>query len=42
MSRCYHHRHQNKEISNRRRDSLIKGAAGLEGISVLPSSDFLV
>ena len=42
MSRCYRHRHQDKEISDRRRDPLKKGGAGLAGIGVLPSSDFLV
>ena len=42
MSRCYHHRHQDKEISDRRRDSLKKGAADLAGIGVVPSSDLLI
>jgi hypothetical protein len=42
MNRCYHHCHQDKEISDRRRDSFKKGSADLTGMGVLLSSDFLV
>ncbi len=42
MNRCYRHRYQGQEISDRRRNSLKKSAAGLAGMGVLPSSGFLV